>query len=262
MSYIKNISILIISLCLVFVPLSFISQICSGASVAHSQKLQKASSDLQKKRRSHKKVEGYTYYDAEYDDTQNELLAVQTLIERYAIQVNELGEKFLPAMSLFDAETLYAVVAEEWLGEKKLLEEKLKTASIDQEIQRQVLEDYYFFLERLLQDENIQQFLDLYSHYSLGFQQLKDKYFVKAKNNPFGYKLTENADTKKINPLYDEYRDVIAIAEKLHEDLGKIKTEFMTKTRKKQILEMNYVGIAGKWQKLSDFITGKGKFAK
>ena len=266
MDYIKNISILIFSVCLVFLPFSSIAQICSGASVARNKNLAVSSSvdhsSLDGHGSSLDSAQKYTYYDAAYDDTQNNILAVQSLIEKYTSEVSELSEEFLFVMGAFDAKQLQSGLASDWVGEKEVLEKALKSAGTDEGLQRQALQDYYFFLEKQTQDENIQQFINLFDEFSSRFEQVAERYKLEAKKNPYGYKLTENMGNKKVNPYHNECQDLVSVAGTLKKDLDKIEKEILGKTRKKQILERSYVGIVGKWQKLSDFITGKGKFAK
>ena len=267
MKYIKNISIIAFSICLVFLPFSFTAQICSGASAAHNTHnksliVSSSRQPAQLEGISLKTAQKYTYYDADYDDTQNNLLAMQTLIERFASDMSDLGEEFIPALDSLDPKNLHLDLLKEWVGEKNILEKNLKSAGSDEHIQAQALKDYYQFLSSNLQDENIQQFKAIYHKFKLEFKEIKDQYFAEAKPNPYGSKLTDNARTKKINPLLEENSDLLAVAAKLDADLNKMSREFRNKTREKQILDRNYVGMVGQWQKLSDFIAGKGKFAK
>ncbi|NRA45410.1 MAG: hypothetical protein HRU09_10695 [Oligoflexales bacterium] len=261
MDYMKNIGILVFSICLIFLPFSSIAQICSGAS-ANQKSI--ALSSMETSSQSGKKAgpQKYTYYDAEYDDAQNNLLAVQSLIERYTADISDLSEEFLFVMHSFDAKVIQSGLAKDWAVEKDVLEKALKVAGNDEEIQRQALQEYYFFLDRQLQDDTIQQFVGSFAEFQMRFEQLKKMYSEEAKNNPYGYKLTENMNTKKLNPSYEECRSLLAVASKVKTDLDKMQNESLRKTRKKQILDRHYEGIVGKWQKLSDFVTGKGKFAK
>lgn len=264
MKYLKKSSVIICSVCLVFLTFSSIAQICTGACFSRQTNAALSAKTPCGEKQELKKglTESYTYYDAQYDDVQNDRLAMDSMMKNYAGELTELSIDFLAMMMpLEDLKSLHTDLAKELAEAKNSLERSLKSAGKDKGAQINALKNYYAFIARRLQDEDTQEFLNTFNEFSNRSSELRERYFSEAKENPYGYQLMDNPNSKEFNPYSNEYQELLTVATNLKSDLDRLQLESDKKIRKRQILEAFYQGIDGKWQKLTDIISRKGQYA-